>query len=211
MKICFLGDSITQGAAASAPEKNYVSLVGELLGCEALNFGVGGTRIARQTSPFVYPEFDEDYIIRAEKMPKDADLVFVFGGTNDYGHGDAELGKMGDRTHYTFFGALTLLVEYLIDKYGKEKLTFILPLPRYNQSSVYGDGWKKTPSPTLAEYIAVERAVLDSFGIPYLDLSADFPEPDTSEPTDIFSDGLHPTDKGHRILAERVAEYVKAK
>ena len=47
-KIFFLGDSITAGAGASKIENNYVNKVGEKLGVESLNFGVGGTRIAKQ-------------------------------------------------------------------------------------------------------------------------------------------------------------------
>ena len=46
MKINFLGDSITEGVGASAPENNYVSLVGKKTGHEVINYGISGTRIA---------------------------------------------------------------------------------------------------------------------------------------------------------------------
>lgn len=48
MKIIFLGDSITEGAGASKPENTFVSIVGKTLGVECLNYGIGGTRFARQ-------------------------------------------------------------------------------------------------------------------------------------------------------------------
>ena len=128
MRILFLGDSITQGAGASCPEERYVDVVGELLACEALNFGVGGTRIARQTTPSQESIYDEDFLKRSEGMPLDADMVFVFGGTNDYGHGDAEMGNMDSKDVYTFCGAVNVLIETLSKKYGKENLCFILPL-----------------------------------------------------------------------------------
>ena len=48
MKLAFLGDSITEGVGASSLETNYVSQVGKMLGCEVLNYGIGGTRIARK-------------------------------------------------------------------------------------------------------------------------------------------------------------------
>ena len=49
-------------------------------------------------------------------MPKDADLVFCFGGTNDFGHGSAPLGKDGSKDVYTFKGAVNVLFKNLIKK-----------------------------------------------------------------------------------------------
>ena len=84
MKILFLGDSITEGVGASACENNYVSCVGEMLNCEVVNYGVGGTRIGRQTSlKNGYPVWNYDFRLRAQIMEEKADRVFVFGGTND--------------------------------------------------------------------------------------------------------------------------------
>lgn len=209
MKINFLGDSITQGACASVEEKNYVSLVGQILGCEVANFGIGGTRIAKRSGEDPYPEY---FILRAKKM-KDADLVFVFGGTNDYGHGDAPFGSYEDRTSDTFCGAFCELTDYLISRYGKEKLCYILPLPRYDQDNPYGDGsgMKTVPGPTLTEYIKAERDLLFKYGIDTLDLSDVFEVPKVNTPTELMQDGLHPNDKGHRLIAERVSEYVRKK
>ena len=210
MKINFLGDSITQGSGASAPEKNYVSLVGKMLDCEVCNFGVSGTRIARQSTPSANVMFDEDYIIRAERMGE-ADLVFVFGGTNDYGHGDAPIGTPEDTGVYTFYGAFKGLADYLIGKYGREKLCYILPLQRYGQENPYGECNKNQPVATLREYIEIEKEILNERRIPYLDLNHLFPEPDTRAPSELFVDGLHPTDKGHELIAEQVCSWIKAR
>ena len=110
-KIAFLGDSVTEGAAASAPEKNFVSLMRSVYGAQALNYGAGGTRIARQKSPSENPVYDEDFLLRADKTDKGAEIIAVFGGTNDYGHGDAPLGTAADDTPYTFYGAVNCLYE----------------------------------------------------------------------------------------------------
>ena len=59
MKIIFLGDSITEGVGASCPINNYVCKVAEI--CEGVmteNFGVSGTRIARQTTTTEFRTFD---------------------------------------------------------------------------------------------------------------------------------------------------------
>ena len=207
MKINFLGDSITQGAHASTDENNYVSKVGQLLGCEVFNFGIGGARIARKFGPDEYPEY---FLLRAKRMGE-ADRVFVFGGTNDYGHGDAPFGTLEDKTSDTYCGAVRELCEYLVARYGKEKLCFILPIPRYNQENPYGDGTKAEPAPILAEYISAQKKIVEEYGIDVLDLSAYFEVPPVNTPTELMDDGLHPNDKGHLIIAERIAEYVRSK
>lgn len=207
MKINFLGDSITFGVGASVYGKCYVSLVGKMLDCEAVNYGVSGTRIAPQIEGDLYNEY---FILRAEQMG-DADFVFVFGGTNDYGHGNAPFGTPEDTSMYTFHGSFKILADYLIGKYGREKLCYILPLQRYNQSSIYGDGRKTEPCPTLREYVEAERAMLEERGITYLDLDCVIPEPKTDGESEFFVDGLHPNDKGHRLIAECICSFIKEK
>ena len=131
MKLIFLGDSITEGVGATCEENKYVSVVAKICGVETANFGVSGTRIARQNKPTLPRTFDYDFQMRAEVMDKDADMVFVFGGTNDYGHGDAKIGSENDDTPYTFYGGLNNLMKKLIGIYGKEKICFILPMRRF--------------------------------------------------------------------------------
>ena len=104
--INFLGDSITQGVGVSALEFVYPNLIKEKYGLEkANNYGISGTRFAKQTKPSDEPSFDLDFCSRVAEMDPDADAVVVFGGTNDFGHGDAPLGCPDDRTKDTFWGA----------------------------------------------------------------------------------------------------------
>jgi len=214
MKINFLGDSITEGVGATQIETRYVNVVKEMLGCEVKNYGVSGTRFARQSKYSPANTWDYDFMMRMEIMANidpDADLVFVFGGTNDFGHGDAPLGKMGDKTPYTFYGATAIIVEFLLEKYGREKLCFMLPIRRYHENSVMGDeGNKKEPGATLPEYVAAIKEVLEAYNVSYIDLFNNFiPTPAVASPTEFLVDGLHPNDKGHRMIAEKVVEYVK--
>ena len=87
-KIAFLGDSITEGVGVSSVEKIYWNLVGQRTGAEVYGYGIGGTRIAVNRQPNHEPHVEENYFgARVEKMIPDADIVVVFGGTNDFGHG----------------------------------------------------------------------------------------------------------------------------
>ena len=99
-KINFLGDSITEGAGTSSPDRMFTMLIEREYGAICQNYGIGGTRIARQKTP-TEEKWDRDFISRVPEMDNDADIVVVFGGTNDFGHGDAPLGTMNDRTPYT--------------------------------------------------------------------------------------------------------------
>ncbi len=91
MKIAFWGDSITQGSGASSLEFGFVEQVGKKLNCQVINYGLGGTRIARTTVPNVYHCLDIDFNLRVPLFDKNVDKFFVFGGTNDYGQGHAPM------------------------------------------------------------------------------------------------------------------------
>lgn len=209
-KIAFLGDSITAGAWVTK-EEIYLSRVGTALCVQVQNLGVSGTRIARQSHHVaLHPDaFDEEFIVRAKRIDKDADFVFVFGGTNDYGHGDADLGEFGDNTPYTFFGAAKMLADYLVAMFGRERLCFILPLPRVGEEKPDGEGAPiktKTVGP-LVLYIRALKEVLDSMQIDYIDLRDKFPPEKLPMLT---ADGLHPNAEGHKIIADEVIKYLTA-
>lgn len=81
-----------------------MSVFGALSGAEVKNYGIGGTRIARQREKSEEEKFDQDFVKRADEMEEGADAVVVFGGTNDFGHGDAAIGDFDSRDVYTFYG-----------------------------------------------------------------------------------------------------------
>jgi len=88
-KINFLGDSITEGHGASCVENRFTDIIAREEGIVMRNYGIGGTRFAKQAKPSENPRWDLDFLSRAKEMDEDADAVVIFGGTNDFGHGDA--------------------------------------------------------------------------------------------------------------------------
>ena len=116
--INFLGDSITEGEGVDDIAYRYDCIIKEQCGLIAANnYGISGTRIAHQTVPSDIPRHDLYFCGRAYEMNKDVDIVVVFGGTNDYGHGDAPFGKLTDKTPATFCGAVDFLMRLLKDLY----------------------------------------------------------------------------------------------
>ncbi len=199
-----LGDSITQGHGTSGPEHFYVNVLGKLVGAaEVRNFGIGGTRLARQYGADNYPW---PFYERFRNMPDDADLVLVFGGTNDYGHGDAPFGAWGDSTPDTFVGACHYLFSELVKKYPTSRIVIMTPLQTsydQNPSGVTGR--------PLIDYVDAIMDVAAHYSLPVLDLyrtAGICPRIDAQREL-FMPDGLHPNDAGAYRLAERVAAFLE--
>ena len=127
--IDFLGDSITEGVGVSNPAENrYDNRLKAMYGLAATyNYGVGGTRLAHQKVPSDKPRHDLCFCGRAYDLNKSADVVVVYGGVNDYLHGDADFGEMSDRTHRTFCGAVYSLMSFLKEQHPNATVVFMTP------------------------------------------------------------------------------------
>lgn len=212
LKIAFLGDSITEGVGTSSPDKIYLNVLKEKVGLSsALNYGVSGTRFARQslldTDEAI--ELDENsFSLRFETMDDSADAVVVFGGTNDFGHGDAPLGCFDDRTPYTFYGACHYLFSGLIKKYLGKLIVIMTPLHRCEEARIpYPGSCRK-----LIEYVNVIREVAQYYSLPVLDLYASSGmQPSISEVRELYMpDGLHPNDSGNKVIAAKLESFFAA-
>ena len=205
-KVYFLGDSITQGHGASTEEKCFVSLFQQAYPqAEIINYGIGGTRIAKNTTPSECDIWDQDFNLRAEAMNDGADLIVVFGGTNDYGHGDAVMGVFGDKDPYTFYGALYTLCEKLLLKYPLAKIVLLTPLHRLNETD------KNALGNELVDYVRAIRETAEFFSLPVLDLfkvSGMNPAVAKVQET-MMPDGLHPNDAGYQRLFELIDAFIK--
>lgn len=210
-KINFLGDSITEGCGTSGPEHTFCMVIEREYEAICQNYGIAGTRIARQHSPSDNPRFDIDFCSRVADMDADADIVVVFGGTNDFGHGDAPLGTMSDRTPDTFYGALHTLYTSLIEKYPESQIVVLTPLHRINENNPRGEGNKPYDVGTLKNYVEIIREVAEYYSLPILDLykvSGLQPELPVIEQKYVPY-GLHPNDEGHKILARKISNFLQ--
>lgn len=196
----FLGDSITEGCGTTAPNKSFHQIMWAKYGMKlAFNAGIGGTRIAKRTVPSDYHKIDLYYASRVEILPKDADAVIVFGGTNDYGHGDAKIGNIDDTDVYTFFGALNTLYKNLKDKYADAKIIFMTPLKRVNETEPH-----LPENKVLFDFVEAIRIFTAKNNIPLIDLyDSDIFDPYDAE---FVPDGLHPNDNGHAVMAEYISQ-----
>ncbi len=211
-KIVFLGDSITEGCGTSGVEHHFVTLVGKEGGFrESKNYGIGGTRIARQAVKYGENLWDRDFCSRIEELDEDADIIGVFGGTNDFGHGDAPLGTFADRDVNTFYGACHYLMSHLIERYPGKTIFFMTPLHRLTEDNPKGDGNKAYNVAPLKTYVEIIREVAEYYSIPVLDLYAvSGIQPKVEIIRQKFCpDGLHPNDAGHVILKDKILAFLR--
>lgn len=211
LKINFLGDSITEGHGASSKENTYWSVLGRNTGATVRGYGVGGTRFALKSIPSANPRHDLDFLMRAREMDKDADAVVVFGGTNDFGHGDAPIGCFEDRTQSTFYGACHVLFDYLINTYPDATIVVMTPLHRCNEDNTRGDGFKEVESVALWRYVEIIKEVAAYYSLPVLDMwSVSGIQPRVPILKQKYCpDGLHPNDAGHALMAKRLEGFLR--
>ena len=205
-KINFLGDSITEGYGCEGEENIFLNVLTREAGLAAArNYGISGTRIARQKGD--NPADSLAYCDRFGGMDDDADIVVVFGGTNDYGHGDAPIGRFEDRTGETYYGACHALMGGLIEKYPAATVVFITPPHREGED---------TPSAAnglpLGAYVQIIRETAAYYAIPVLDLyTIGGIQPNLPASRERYCpDGLHPNAAGHAIIVSRLRGFLEA-
>ena len=143
-KVWFLGDSITEGVGTSCAEARFSEVLKKNANLgEIRNYGISATRIARQQGLGENADFVDlnSFCERFDQMEDGADVIVVFGGTNDYGHGNAPFGSFEDRTMDTYCGALHYLMSGLITKYPTSTIVFLAPtvLDLYATGGIYPD------------------------------------------------------------------------
>ncbi len=211
LKINFLGDSITEGHGVSSPENFYPTLLKKDVElAEARNYGIGGTRFAIQknkVAPIDYLAFTE----RFSEMDDDADVVVVFGGTNDFGHGDAPIGCFDDRTPDTFYGACHVLFSGLIKKYLGKEIVILTPMHRDFERNEFVPGKGDHPY-ILEDYVNIIREVAEFYSLPVLDLFRESGlQPAVKEIKEKYMpDGVHPNDEGQKVIAKKLRHFLES-
>ena len=216
--IDFLGDSITEGVGVADRENNrYDNVLKKNCGLAATyNYGIGGTRLVHQRTPSDKPRHDLCFFGRAYDLNKSADIIVVYGGVNDYLHGDAPFGQFGDTSPANFCGGVYRLMDFLKTEYADKTVVFMTPARLHYDGM---DGSKPSHRPQkaadakpLPEYVRVIEQTASQFRIPVLNLYEKLGiDPTNPEDKEKYTaDGLHFNDAGHHILAARLQEFLES-
>ncbi len=214
VKISILGDSIT--AATNLDEEqqalyNYPKLLSEILNCEVVNLGIGGSVVSRCAS-------NHPMVERWNEIPDDSDIIIIFGGTNDclfenkwqFGHVEYDL-RMNKETFCGDLDEMCSAVEWkykdnIPDRYVK--FIYINPMSTILNDGVYAtDPGNMVEQRTFAEAI---NEIVPPYGFDVIDLyNQNFlnsHDPDINH--NYVTDGVHPNPDGYEILAEHIASQI---
>ncbi len=217
-KVNFLGDSITEGVGVADQKNRYDNQIAKMCGLSATNnYSISGSRLAHQIHPSENPRYDLCFCGRAYDMDTTADMVIVYGGVNDYIHGDAPFGEIGDTTPATYCGGVYFLMNYLRETYGDKPIIFMTPAHMFLRKEVSDlvpsqHAKKITPGKPLINYAEVIMETAKKFNIHVLDLYNDLGiDPHDPAIFDTYTmDGLHFNDAGHLKLAELLKNFIES-
>ena len=204
-KIACLGDSITEGVNANGWQwHRYIDQWAKNNGIETIvvNLGIGGTSVC--TSSYVTDTI-KPFVNRLETIPADADVVTIFGGTNDWGN-NATLGTIDDAGTSTFYGAYKHILEWLAINRPNAKVITMTPLKRYYRGSgmtwVNAQTTQNNKGNLLQDYVRAVKEVSDLYAVPCVDLHNDSGLNPVLEivRTKFMGDGLHPTAEGNKRM-----------
>lgn len=204
-KINFLGDSITWGYGLADRDNAFHQIIyrQEHLGA-ARFYAICGTRIAALKKN---KNEKSCFAVRYTEMDNDADIVVVFGGTNDQQNGDAPIGKFGDKTAETFYGALNLLICGLKEKFPNSILVFMTPIHRIgdmNPNEFTGEN--------LGVYVDIIKEMANYYNLSVLDLfnECKIQPNEENNKKQFCPDGIHPNEAGHEVIAKHLTNFLKA-
>lgn len=214
-KVLYIGDSITENNYSAY--SNWTKRVtGAFDFADTDNVAMGGTGIIAGGKT--------GWLNRLDSFPaKDYDLILVMGNMNDYSnniYNESSLGKFGDETTATEYGALNLFVKALTEKYKKSKIGWIISTPRQyysgdhdNPSPVTEDGALYGKKSMFENATKAIKDICEHYSIPCLDLyhNSNFRCWDkTTKEQYFYNDGnmVHPNDEGHKLMAIKIADFL---
>ncbi len=236
-RVCFLGDSITEGIGVSVGER-YFDRLAEMFGIEAVGMGVNGAQLSgvRKQAERVFNTYGEA-----------VDAIFIFAGTNDF-YGNIPLGDryrerretvtilrdsdgnaLGveerrvrdlNMSGNTVRGRLDLIMSYLRQNYPTKLVVLMTPVHRayatFGVSNIqYSELYANSLGEFFEDYVQAVRDAADIWSAPLIDLYREGGlSPLSYESATAFyvnteTDRLHLNPAGHRRIAGIIAGYMR--
>lgn len=195
-KVACVGNSITEGAAASnRAATSYVARLSAMLGnnYNVGNFGLSGATACRNTyKPYLSTKSFSDAVAFQP------DVVTIMLGTND---SQPRVWNTGDFAA-SFEADLTAMVDTFLSLKSKPKVYLCLPIP-----IVPNTRWPHQPEVLAGKIIPKIKNVARQKNLeiidcytPLLDCAACYPD----------NDKLHPNDMGHELMAKQLYAMLKS-
>lgn len=209
-KINVLGDSISQGINTS---KSYVSDLKTVTGADLVrNYGVAGASISQKSVDRFKWDNVEPLISSYSRMDRDADVIVIFAGVNDWVYG-RQLGDDKSVDITTFYGALNTLLTNLRSQYVGATIILVTPLQTdwttRPANGVTDSNGQNVEGLLLKDYVDAIRNIAPKYAVPVLDLYNSMFYPFNKDFKEKYmTDSLHPTRAGHILLANRIGKFI---
>ena len=183
MKIICMGDSITYGFGLPDLSKRWSDLVSARTGHVLINRGVSGDTTGGMLARCQTQVFNQA-----------PDAMVLLGGINDI----------------SITGGYRAAFANVISMFRQAEVLSIplilgLPLPVCPED-LCPSPWAYQETAHLAvmaeEYASLLRGYAAEKGLPLADFRTPFLRPDGTADRSLFQDGLHPTEEGHRLMAD---------
>jgi lysophospholipase L1-like esterase len=184
--VTFVGDSFTAGAGSTDPSLRWVTRTASAMKWDEVNLGLGGTGYnSTATAEACGLAYCETYGERIDDVvAANPSIVVVAGGLNDQ------------------FSKAAAITEAVGDFYAE--LRAQLPEAQIVAiSPVWRDG---NPPPIIADIQTAVRTSATANGAEYLDIG----QPLADRTNVLASDGAHPNDAGHGLIADATVAALKA-
>ena len=188
MRIACLGDSITYGYGLARLHDRWTDLAAAQSGHEFLNFGISGDMTGGM---LVRLHFDV--------FPAEPDAVILLGGVND-------INTMGE--YRTALGNMVSMIKHSSGR--GIRIIMGLPLPTvpdvidFRMWDWDRDNYRNED--LCRDYSRWLRCYCEEKNIPIADFHSAFLDASGNVRRELFIDGLHPTEEGHRIMADVVCK-----
>ncbi|MBO0480687.1 hypothetical protein JZO72_13725 [Vagococcus fluvialis] len=152
----------------------------------------GGTyRLYNEKSDYKHRSIYQEIVVKRMFDFSNIDIITLFGGTNDIGAG-MNLGLVDSLDPNTTFGALNLLIDFLIQNNLQTEIILFSP--------IYSTEETRTPE-KMQELVSGLEEIAKIKEIKFVDIYNNFPINPLSAPTLLY-DGLHPNSLGMEIIGE---------
>lgn len=210
-KVACLGDSITQ--KTENVRKYYDFWKVYLSPNTILDYGVAGSSISRKTGEWPTWDTQVPFVERIKTIPKDIDVLTIFGGVNDW-VADRTLGSLGDTEDTTFYGALDKMFKYATQNFQGKDIYVFTPLQNDWIKRPANDGTtdgRNRSGKYLKEYVEAIKQVAEKYAIPVCDLYSTMFYPFAEGFTEKYMpDGLHPNESAHKLMANKMANFIES-
>ncbi len=203
-KAVIYGDSIS---TRNHGDGGYETLIKEKLKInEIYNHAIGSSGMSRTTPNSLIGLLDNE-----ENIHKDADLIILWHGSNDWYWG-APLGDLESSEEYTFCGALKVVVDKLRRLSPNATIVYLTPIFRYeipDKCSEKTEGYvnKNSVSLTLKDYY---DAIIDAsiiLGFPVIDMRR-LTNFNYYSAEKYFEDYVHPDKAGYKRIAHIISSNI---